>query len=97
MNSEVELINRNGLQTQKEEEAFAKKSGSKYFIRKDSAGFLYNPDGIYNQENNKTFSTKMGKDVYQFRSVTENSYRMYIRFLLTKNTLYLRKAEREIQ
>jgi hypothetical protein len=91
-----ELVNSVGHATNDISKAVAKKNNGRFYVRKDSSGMFYNPDGIFTTEVD-SFNKRYGKDVYEFRGVTESAYNMYIKFLLTKNPLYLRKAEREIQ
>lgn len=78
------------------------KDGDKVFLQKKfyvkkynqgiSTGRLYNPIDIWNDI---SYNKKLWADVLVYQSVGENSFKLYLKFLDTKNPAYLRAAERE--
>jgi hypothetical protein len=90
----TKFIDSNGLETEDENKAYAKKEGHSFFVKKDSGGFLYNPNGVFSEDN---FNRRTGKNKFTFQRTTEECYALYVKFLKTKNTLLLTQAQREIQ
>lgn len=88
------------------DEVFAKSTQNKreqrYWIKRATtgpdAGHLLNPWGIHYQQgiDNKRVSSFMGKRRYEYSSVTADAFEMYLNFLETRNELYFRQAEREV-
>lgn len=62
------------------------------------AGHLLNPNSIWHKGGEtKAFDARTGRNYYRYEKVNENCFKLYLRFLETKNPAYLRNAEREIQ
>jgi hypothetical protein len=87
-----------------DEKVYAKKikrnDGSiKYMIRLDYAAKLYNPLSIYDksdQSQGTEFLNSVCRSNKKFKEVNEKAFLWYIKFLNTKNTVWLLNAEREI-
>jgi hypothetical protein len=61
---------------------------SNYYV-KSYGSFMFNPL----EKKNHTYITR---NVWQFRKVSLSAFRLYVKFLETKQTTTLKKAEREI-
>jgi hypothetical protein len=60
-------------------------------------GHMVNPYGIYFNKNDlKREQAKTGRDRYEFREVSEDTFNKYIDFLITRNESFLRVAERMV-
>lgn len=76
-------------------------NGEVYFIRRGTFGttigqFL-NPWGIYyNSGDEKKFNSAVGKRLYEYNKVSKYVYELYVKFLQTKNDVYLNHAQRNI-
>jgi len=69
----------------------------KHMIRIDSNNKFYNPISIYGTENNKTFLDRICRSNQKFREVSEKTLNLYVKFLQSKNILWLNNAEREAE
>jgi hypothetical protein len=69
----------------------------KHMIRIDSNNKFYNPISIYGTENNKTFLDRICRSNQKFREVSEKTLNFYVKFLQSKNILWLNNAEREAE
>ena len=69
-----------------------------HYVRQGSNGMLFNPIGIFSNPAGTAnkISKHSGKQTWVFRKVPERVFRFYINFLKTKNSGYLRNAEREL-
>jgi len=72
-----------------------------YYIKKCNMGadasHLLNPNSIwYKDGETRGFDKTRGKDYYSYSKVNENCFKLYLKFLETKNQAYLRNAEREM-
>jgi hypothetical protein len=65
----------------------------KHMIRIDSN----NKISIYGTENNKTFLDRICRSNQKFREVSEKTLNLYVKFLQSKNILWLNNAEREAE
>lgn len=68
---------------------------TRYLVKRDSSGKLFNPLGIDEGRHNK-FLHHAGKDEFEFRPVNKKAFVFYLQFLKTKNLAHLRTAEREV-
>lgn len=75
--------------------AYAKKTTfsnrTKYFIKSNAYGFL-NPFDLYGVKPNKEYQ---GKKEWEFSEVTNKVFEYYMKFLTTRNKIWLNHAERE--
>lgn len=72
---------------------------SKYMIRLDRTGKLYNPSSIFGQGKEMlptSFLDRVCRSQYKYKEVNLKAFDMYIKFLSTKNTSWLYNTEREI-
>jgi len=95
-------INNNTLMTHNGEPICAKSvirtdGTKKYMIRLDSNNKFYNPISIYGTEHNKTFLDRICRSNEKFKEVSEKTLNLYVKFLQTKNILWLTNAEREAE
>lgn len=86
--------------TEDTNKVFAKKVSrsngtTKYMIRLESSGKLFNPVSIYGAEQQKTFLDRICRSDKRFKEVSSKTFAYYIKFLTTKNTSLLYNAERE--
>lgn len=70
---------------------------SKYMIRLDSSGKLFNPVSIYGIEKEKTFLDRICRSNTKFKEVNQKVFNMYLKFLQSKNISWLNNAEREAE
>lgn len=71
---------------------------TKFFIKTDDDGLLFNP--ISPDANTTDFKFRVMKNqghAWKYQSVTEECFYQYLEFLKTKNTLYLKYAQRIYQ
>lgn len=93
--------NHNPRLSKENEITFAQKitypSGNvKYFIKIGPYGKIYNPIGMYSEGTASKFLSKFGKKAWDFKSVNQKIFELYINFLRTKNIAWLNNAEREM-
>ncbi len=69
-------------------------NGVKYFIKTGPNGKIFNPMGMFSEGNNNKFLARLGKNQYNFKSVNQEIFNMYLNFLSTKNLAWLNNAER---
>lgn len=69
---------------------------TKYFIKIGPNGKIYNPIGMFSEGNNNKFLARLGKNEYNFKSVNQSIFDMYVNFLSTKNLAWLNNAERAL-
>lgn len=69
----------------------------KVCVRGNDAGFFVNPQSMwFNGLNQKPHDKRtVAKSVYEFKKVTEESFKKYLHFLKTKNQVFLRQAQQE--
>lgn len=89
---EVEYVDKNGKPIENKDSAFAFKSNAagyeSYFI-KYNRGELADPHNLYT-------SSSLSKKLSTYKKVTEDTYKNYLKFLQTKNTLYYTRARRNL-
>jgi len=64
----------------------------KYFVRCNSQGLLLDPWGLYSEQRHQKIK-KAGQVI--IREVNKKAFKLYLRFLRTRNKACLRQAERE--
>lgn len=72
---------------------------SKYMIRLDRTGKLYNPSSIFGKGKEMlptSFLDRVCRSQYKYKEVNLKAFDMYIKFLSTKNASWLYNTEREI-
>ena len=74
---------------------YAKQSNDKYYVKVGTYGRLFNPIGMYSEDKQTKFISKMGKHEFEFRKVNAKVFDLYVNFLRTKNIAWLNNAERE--
>ena len=81
-------------------EALAKKvtsgNSTKYYIKIGPHGKIYNPIGLYTENQANKFLARAGKNLWEFRQVNSKVFDLYVSFLRTKNIAWLNNAEREM-
>jgi hypothetical protein len=89
---DTECVDKNGKPIENKKEAYAYCSNAdghlSYFI-KYSRGELADPHNTY-------VSSALSKKLSTFKRVTADTYKNYVKFLQTKNTLYYTRARRNL-
>lgn len=84
--------------TQDMSKVFAKtittNGNTKFYIKTGTYGKIFNPIGMFSEGKNNKFVARTGRNEYEFKSVNQNIFDMYINFLSTKNLAWLNNAER---
>lgn len=70
---------------------------TKHFLKVGDHGKLYNPIGLYSEGTSDKFMSKIGRKAWEFKEVSPMVFDLYVKFLKTKNTAWLRNAEREME
>jgi hypothetical protein len=83
-----------------DDKVFAKKiikqnGSTKYLIRFNKDGKMYNPASMYDDKKNTFFLDNITRSSKEFKEVSYRVFDMYVKFLKTKNTAWLSNAERE--
>lgn len=97
----------NGPVDSKNDECLAKSvydtvSGNfKYWIKRatsgQESGDLFNPQGLFfDTLTQNKFNNRKGQSQYEFCKCNKITFNLYLRFLETKNILYLKQAQREL-
>ena len=71
-------------------------NSTRYYVKLDSRGKLYNPIGTYQDNQQHQFINKVCKDTMRYKDVSPKIFDMYLSFLKTKNESWLNNAEREM-
>ena len=66
----------------------------KRFYVKQSLHGMYDPWGIYQEGTQNKFARLKGRDIWEFREVSNKVFRYYLMFLQSRNKAWLRNAER---
>jgi hypothetical protein len=69
---------------------------SRYSIKVDNNGKIYNPLSIYDDVKQTSFLDRVCRAQNKYRDVNYKAFEMYLQFLKTKNLAWLHNAEREI-
>ena len=69
---------------------------TRYFIRFDQRGKIYNPMSVYEDNQQNKFVNKVCKDGNRFKDVNGKVFNLYLSYLRTKNLAWLHNAEREM-
>lgn len=69
---------------------------TRYYIKLDSRGKLYNPIGTYQDNQQHQFINRVCKEQTRYKDVSPKTFDMYLNFLKTKNESWLNNAEREM-
>jgi hypothetical protein len=83
-----------------EKKAYAKviqnRNGTTYYIKVESDGRPFDPLGLYASREEHRLNQVRGKDSVRFTKTNEVVYNFYIKYLRTKNRVYLKNAERNM-
>jgi len=71
-------------------------NSTRYYVKLDSRGKLYNPIGTYQDKPSHQFINKICKESARYKDVSPKIFDMYLSFLKTKNESWLNNAEREM-
>ena len=87
-----------GKNAEQNKEAYAKTETingiTSYFIRINDSDELINPLTITPDNNHHKFKVLKGDQLWQFKKVNQECFNYYLEMLRTRNTLYLKFAER---
>jgi hypothetical protein len=83
------------------DKVFAKRSfrndgSTKYSIKLDNNGKIYNPTSIYGNAKTSSFLDRVCRSQNKFKEVNQKAFDMYIKFLKTKNLAWFHNTEREV-
>ena len=67
---------------------------NRFMVKVGQNGRLFNPYGLYSE----CMETKqrVGRPTWKFVTTNQNNFKNYVKFLTTKNEIFLKNAEREI-
>lgn len=71
-------------------------NSTKYYIKIGPHGKIYNPIGLYSENQSNKYLARTGKNLWEFRQVNSKVFDLYLSFLRTKNIAWLNNAEREM-
>jgi len=71
-------------------------SRTKFYIKRGRYGKPFDPMGIYTEGTEYKQKRHAGKPEWELKQVNKKAFDFYINFLRTKNSAWLRNAEREI-
>jgi|688.fasta_scaffold518062_2 hypothetical protein len=71
-------------------------NSTRYYVKLDSRGKLFNPMSKFNESVSQNFINRVCKENTKFQDVNPKIFSMYLRFLRTKNESWLNNAEREM-
>jgi len=72
----------------------ADKNQKKKFYVKQSLHGMYDPWGAYQEGTQSKFAHLKGRNIWEFREVSNKVFRYYLMFLQSRNKAWLRNAER---
>jgi len=67
-----------------------------YYVKRGRHGHLYNPIGMYTEGTKNKQMRHAGRPEWRFEATSSKVFNYYIKFLQTKNSAWLRNAEREV-
>jgi hypothetical protein len=67
-----------------------------FYLKIGMYGKIFNPMGLYSEGKQNKFLSKIGREEYTFKKVSQKVFDLYLNFLRTKNTAWLNNAEREL-
>ena len=70
------------------------KHQNRYLVKLGENGRLFNPYGLYSE--GMETKQRVGRPTWKFVTTNENNFKNYVKFLTTKNEIFLKNAEREI-
>jgi hypothetical protein len=86
--------------TEKSDHIYAKainaEGETKYFVKCNRYGKLFNPSGMFTEGNHKRFNKMIGSNEFNFKRVNLRIFELYTSFLKTRNVAWLNNAEREM-
>ena len=69
---------------------------TEYYVKRGRHGHLYNPIGMYTEGTKNNQMRHAGRPEWRFETTNKKVFDYYTNFLKTKNTAWLRNAEREV-
>lgn len=72
-----------------------KESKSFYYIKSSNSNQLFNPFSKFDTEKSYSFLDNVVRPTNKFIDVNKTTFDYYLKFIQTKNTLWLNQAERE--
>lgn len=93
-----DYIDNEGNTCQKQEtgNTFAKIVDNKYLIKIGINNTVYNPIGMFSENQPNKILSKIGKKEFSFKRVNKKVFDLYVSFLRTKNLAWLNNANREL-
>ena len=70
------------------------KTANRFMVKVGQNGRLFNPYGLYSE--GMETKQRVGRPTWKFITTNESNFRNYVKFLTTKNEVFLKNAEREI-
>jgi hypothetical protein len=67
---------------------------NRFMVKVGQNGRLFNPYGLYSE--GMETKQRVGRPTWKFVTTNENNFKNYVKFLTTKNEIFLKNAEREI-
>ena len=67
---------------------------NRFMVKVGQNGRLFNPYGLYSEGMEP--KQRVGRPTWKFITTNENNFKNYVKFLTTKNEIFLKNAEREI-
>lgn len=75
---------------------FAKIINDKYLVKIGINNTVYNPIGMFSENQPNKILSKIGKKEFNFKRVNKKVFDLYTSFLRTKNLAWLNNANREL-
>ena len=69
---------------------------TKFYVKTGRHGKFFDPAGLYSEGTEYKQKRHAGKPEWELKNVSQKAFDFYINFLKTKNTAWLRNAERAI-
>ena len=67
---------------------------NRFMVKVGQNGRLFNPYGLYSE--GMETKQRVGRPTWKFVTTNQNNFKNYVKFLTTKNEIFLKNAEREI-
>ena len=69
-------------------------TANRFMVKVGQNGRLFNPYGLYSE--GMETKQRVGRPTWKFVTTNESNFKNYVKFLTTKNEVFLKNAEREI-
>ncbi len=70
---------------------------TKYYVSVSRDGFIFDPWGMFSEGTESDYDKNKGRSKWSFKEVNENCFNYYLRFLQSRNSSWLKNANREIR